>query len=103
MKSLLLALAVTAAQADLVRGRPVRYDDNMKTTTLWPDMAEPNEFESTDEPTATAGLFADVVFDRPMDIAYTYAVPAALASVVAVGKRVEAPFGRSDGATVGYW
>jgi primosomal protein N' (replication factor Y) len=49
-----------------------------------------------------AGLFADVVFDRPLDHAYTYAVPDTLRAAVAVGKRVEAPFGRGDKTTVGY-
>jgi primosomal protein N' (replication factor Y) len=50
----------------------------------------------------TAGLFADVVFDRPLDQAFTYAVGAELRSRIAVGKRVRAPFGRGDKATVGY-
>jgi primosomal protein N' (replication factor Y) len=50
----------------------------------------------------TAGLFADVVFDRPLDHAYSYAVPDTLRDQVAVGKRVEAPFGKSDKTTVGY-
>jgi primosomal protein N' (replication factor Y) len=49
-----------------------------------------------------AGLFADVVFDRPLDHAYTYAVPDPLRDAVAVGKRVEAPFGRGDKTTIGY-
>jgi primosomal protein N' (replication factor Y) len=49
-----------------------------------------------------AGLFADVVFDRPLDHAYTYAVGEGLRGAVAVGKRVRAPFGRGDKATVGY-
>jgi primosomal protein N' (replication factor Y) len=48
------------------------------------------------------GMFAEVVFDRPLDHAYTYAVPAALRGEVDVGKRVAAPFGRGDRATVGY-
>ena len=49
-----------------------------------------------------SGLFADVVFDRPLDHAYTYAVGDALRGAVGVGKRVRAPFGRGDKATVGY-
>src|SRR6267154_638366 len=53
-------------------------------------------------PVTVAGLFADVVFDRPLDTAYTYAVPDALAEAIAVGKRVEVPFGRGDKTTVGY-
>ena len=47
-------------------------------------------------------LFADVVFDRPFDHAYTYGVPEELRASVGVGKRVAAPFGRGDTATEGY-
>ena len=50
----------------------------------------------------TASLFAEVVFDRPLDHAYTYAVPDELREAVAVGKRVLVPFGRGDRATVGF-
>jgi primosomal protein N' (replication factor Y) len=49
-----------------------------------------------------SGLFADVVFDRPLDHAYTYAVPEALREAVAVGKRVQVPFGKGDRTTVGF-
>src|ERR1700693_5495022 len=49
-----------------------------------------------------AGPFADVVFDRPLDHAYTYAVPEPLLKGTAVGKRVLAPFGKGDRPTVGY-
>ena len=57
-----------------------------------------------DEPPAppVAGLFADVVFDRPLDHAFTYAVGADLKDSIAVGKRVRAPFGRGDRTTIGY-
>src|SRR5436853_7249983 len=54
-----------------------------------------------EEPPAT-GLFAEVVFDRPLDHAYTYAVPDAFHGAIAVGKRVVAPFGRGDRPTTGY-
>src|SRR5579883_1955543 len=53
-------------------------------------------------PPPAAGLFADVVFDRPLDHAYTYAVGEELRDKIGVGKRVRAPFGRGDKATVGY-
>src|SRR5436305_7843824 len=53
-------------------------------------------------PATVAGLFAEVVFDRPLDTAYSYAVPESLHEAIAIGKRVEAPFGRGDTATVGY-
>ena len=49
-----------------------------------------------------APLFAEVVFDRPLDTAYSYAVPEHLHAVIGVGKRVECSFGRGDGAIVGY-
>src|SRR5437868_15216608 len=51
---------------------------------------------------APAALFADIVFDRPLDHAYTYAVPTELLATVGVGKRVEAPFGKGDRAIAGY-
>jgi primosomal protein N' (replication factor Y) len=60
-------------------------------------------FGETEAPAVQkAGLFADVVFDRPLDHAYTYAVPDPLREAIAVGKRVLAPFGGGDRATVGY-
>ena len=52
--------------------------------------------------TAPPTLFADVVFDRPLDHAFSYAVPDHLHSRIAVGKRVEVPFGRGDKGTPGY-
>ncbi len=46
--------------------------------------------------------FAEIVFDRPLDHAYTYAVPESLGTDIAVGKRVLAPFGRGDRPAIGY-
>src|SRR5262245_34017415 len=64
------------------------------------------QHELFDEPVTpseqTTGLFAEVVFDRPLDHAYTYAVPERLRDDIAVGKRVHAPLGKGDRATVGY-
>jgi primosomal protein N' (replication factor Y) len=51
---------------------------------------------------APPAFFADIVFDRPLDHAYTYSVPEALRSAIDVGRRVEAPFGRGDKTTIGY-
>jgi primosomal protein N' (replication factor Y) len=51
---------------------------------------------------ALSGQFAEVVFDRPLDHAYTYAVPQTLRDAVSVGKRVLAPFGRGDRHIVGF-
>ena len=47
-------------------------------------------------------LYADIVFDRPLDTPYCYAVPAELSLEIGVGKRVLAPFGRGDTGTEGY-
>src|SRR5262245_56627857 len=62
--------------------------------TLFDDLATP--------PEQAAGLFAEVVFDRPLDHGYSYAVPERLRDDIAVGKRVQAPFGNGDRVTVGY-
>lgn len=60
-------------------------------------------FSSEDEPlTQSAGLFAEVVFDRPLDHAFTYAVGEPLRDMIGVGKRVRVPFGKGDRATIGY-
>ncbi|MCS6851398.1 MAG: hypothetical protein NZ700_09565, partial [Gemmataceae bacterium] len=64
------------------------------TSELFADPAPP--------PPLSHDLFAEVVFDRPLDQAYSYAVPSADATRIAVGKRVLAPFGRGDRPTVGY-
>ena len=75
----------------------------MMTTIDYPMTAPRRSHEKPTGPTAASGLFADIVFDRPLDHAYTYAVPDRPASsAIGVGKRVEAPFGRGDKATVGY-
>ena len=49
-----------------------------------------------------ASLLAEIVFDRPLDHPYSYAVPERLRDSVAVGKRVLAPFGKRDRPTAGY-
>jgi primosomal protein N' (replication factor Y) len=60
-------------------------------------------FAPQDEPAPpTSGPFADVVFDRPLDHAFTYAVGEELRDRVGAGKRVRVPFGRGDKTTVGY-
>lgn len=50
----------------------------------------------------TTGLFAEVVFNRPLDHAFTYAIPDDLRAHLAIGKRVLVPFGKGDKATAGY-
>src|SRR5262249_22065653 len=51
---------------------------------------------------AASGLFANIVFDRPLDTEYTYAIPTDLVGKVGVGKRVEVPFGKGDKTTPGF-
>jgi primosomal protein N' (replication factor Y) len=65
--------------------------------------AQRDLFERPKEPQGDgARLFAEIVFDRPLDQAYTYAVPEELQGLLAVGKRILAPFGRGQRPTVGY-
>lgn len=47
-------------------------------------------------------LFAQVVFDRPIEVPYTYAVPTALETVIRRGARVTAPLGRGDKRVPGW-
>ena len=72
----------------------------MSTTLDFPMSASSGTVDSPARP--VTGVFADVVFDRPLDHAYSYAVPPELVERIGVGKRVEAPFGRGDTGTVGY-
>ncbi len=67
------------------------------------ETVQPSLFgEAETPPRPPGGPFAEVVFDRPLDHAYTYAIPSELRDDVAVGKRVLAPFGKGDRQTVGY-
>jgi primosomal protein N' (replication factor Y) len=63
---------------------------------------QPQLFADPELPLTTSDFFAEIVFDRPLDHAYTYAVPAHLRDVVGIGKRVLAPFGRGDRQTAGF-
>ena len=47
-------------------------------------------------------LTAQVVFNRPLDTAYHYAVPPALRELIQPGQRVRVPFGRGSKLTTGY-
>lgn len=68
-----------------------------------PRATQRNLFEEPPAPPkAATGLFAEVVFNRPLDHTYTYAVPEGQRQAVAVGRRVLAPFGKGDRATVGF-
>jgi len=55
-----------------------------------------------DNATVGTGLYADLVFPGPVGKTWRYAVPEELVRHIAVGKRVLAPFGRSNRSSVGY-
>jgi primosomal protein N' (replication factor Y) len=55
-----------------------------------------------DKASERSELFVEVVFNRPLEHVYSYAVPRSLRERVAVGKRVLAPFGKGDRQTIGY-
>jgi len=71
--------------------------ENLVTQSIQRDL-----FGADEAQPQASGWFADVVFDRPLDVAFTYAVGDELRAKIGVGKRVRAPFGRGDRATVGY-
>jgi primosomal protein N' (replication factor Y) len=71
----------------------------MATMTYPANLFEPDEPQL---PSVEASLFADIVFDRPLDHAYTYAVPDQLAAKIGVGKRVAVPFGKGSKTTPGF-
>ncbi len=66
------------------------------------DLMQPGLFQPDETAKAADTPFAEIVFDRPLDHAYTYAVPPSLQNQLAVGKRVIAPFGRGDKQTIGF-
>ena len=63
---------------------------------------QPSLFQPEAAEQAVEAGFAEIVFDRPLDHAYTYAVPTSVRDQIAVGKRVLAPFGRGDKQTTGF-
>src|SRR6516165_4098693 len=61
------------------------------------------EAEPASRPSGTAeGLYAGVVFNRPLDQVFTYRVPPHLRGAIRLGQRLRVPLGRGDKATVGY-
>src|SRR6266542_4039183 len=67
------------------------------------DLMQPTLFQAGEEFSQPAmSAFAEIVFDRPLDHAYTYAVPPPVRDQIAIGKRVLAPFGRGDKQTIGF-
>ncbi|MDZ4689123.1 MAG: primosomal protein N' [Planctomycetaceae bacterium] len=47
-------------------------------------------------------MYAEVVFNRPLSTAFHYVVPEKLRDLIGPGRRVEAPFGGGDRATIGF-
>lgn len=47
-------------------------------------------------------VVAQIVFNRPMEMAYSYLVPDSFRGLLKPGQRVKAPFGRSDRLTSGF-
>src|SRR5690349_5411823 len=72
----------------------------MSTTLDFPMSASSGTVDSPAGP--ATGVFADVVFDRPLDHAYSYAVPPDMVDQIGAGTRAVAPSGRRDPGTGGY-
>ena len=71
-------------------------DDNV-------DQHQPVWFGMDDEAESlVGGVFAGVVFNRPIEQVLTYRVPHRLANAIQVGQRVRVPLGRGDKLAVGY-
>ena len=51
---------------------------------------------------ASDGLYAGVVFDRPLEQVFTYRVPAPLRGAIRPGQRLRVPLGRGNRPAVGY-
>ena len=60
---------------------------------------EPTPWEADDE---ADRLFVEIVFNRPLDDAFTYEVPYPLRDRIGPGKRVVCPFGRGNERLIGY-
>ena len=58
--------------------------------------------EKPPAPAAPVSLYAEIVFDRPLDQAYTYGVPDSLLGSISIGGRVLAPFGKGNRPTPGF-
>ncbi len=81
-------------EGERVDGAMVGLDGTPAAQAAWFGLEE-------DEP-EVGGVFAGVVFNRPIDQVLTYRVPARLAGSIQVGQRVRAPLGRGDKLAAGY-
>ncbi len=64
--------------------------------------SQPSWFGLVDDEPAGVGLFAGLVFNRPIEQVLTYRVPERMAGQIRVGQRVRAPLGRGDKLAPGY-
>jgi primosomal protein N' (replication factor Y) len=67
-----------------------------------PDTQQRDLFADEAAPATTIAGYAEIVFNRPLDHPYTYAIPAEWRADIAVGKRVLVPFGQGNKATTGF-
>src|SRR6516165_6088115 len=74
---------------------------SVSSTRQYDLFGEP-EVPSAKASSRSAGLFAEIVFNRPLDHTYTYFVPEELRDAIGPGKRVLAPFGKGDRVTTGF-
>jgi primosomal protein N' (replication factor Y) (superfamily II helicase) len=88
-------MSVVPAQCDEESpGRDGDGDGNARQPA-WFGLADEGEL-------LAGGVFAGVVFNRPIDQVLTYHVPVRLGEGIRVGQRVRVPLGRGDKLAVGY-
>jgi primosomal protein N' (replication factor Y) len=80
-----------ADQSDLARPGPL----SAPRQAAWFGLADR-------DPTVVDGLFAGVVFNRPIDQVLTYHVPSRLEPLIQPGQRLRVPLGRGHQLAVGY-
>jgi primosomal protein N' (replication factor Y) (superfamily II helicase) len=81
---------------------PGHENGHARSTTREPATSQSSWFGLGDEKPSASGLYAGVVFNRPIEQILTYRLPAPLARSIHVGQRVRAPLGRGDKPTSGY-
>ncbi len=87
---------------------PTRAGDDHASTGRSPVVdgpmatSQPSWFGLVDDEPASVGLFAGLVFNRPIEQVLTYRVPERMAGQIRVGQRVRAPLGRGDKLAPGY-
>ncbi len=87
---------------------PARAGDDHARTVRSPVVhgpladSQPSWFGLADDDPAGVGLFAGLVFNRPIEQILTYRVPERMAGQIRVGQRVRAPLGRGDKLAPGY-